>query len=189
MKKINKRKKAIIMLYTYIIMLLSPKTNNNKENNEIIFNTKYSIQDKLFATYNNNFVYIGTEHEINEILSADSNSIYIYDKRNNNNPDIAIYNSYKINNIEDIKIILEILLEYENKYPTNWYRTIKSMENEWLIHNICYKLNIEPNRTSEVDLDNNEEERYQHFIKILIEVLKEHSIEEDNNTNILTKKR
>lgn len=189
MKKINKRKKAIIMLYTYIIMVLSPKTNNNKEKNEINYNNKYSIQDNLFATYNNKFIYIGTEHNINKILSLDSNNIYIYDKRNSNNPDIAIYNSYKINNIEDIKIILEILLEYENKYPTNWHRTIKSMENEWLIHNICYKLNIEPNRTSEVDLDNNEEERYQHFIKILIEVLKEHSIEEDNNTNILTKKR
>ena len=63
------------------------------------------------------------------------------------------------------------------------------MKNEWLIHNICYKLNIEQNRTSEVDLDNNEEEKYQHFMKILIEVLREHSIEEDNNYKILTKRK
>ena len=41
------------------------------------------------------------------------------------------------------------------------------MKNEWFIHNLCYYLGLETHRTSEVDLDNNDEENYQDLLAII----------------------
>ena len=186
MKKVNIKKKAILLLYSYLLMLLTPKTNA-KPKEDITYNIEYNINNNnLFASYNNKEIYIGKKNIL--IPDEDDINIYIYDARNNQNPDMAIHNSYRITKIEDIDKILKIITEYEKMYPSNWNRTISSMKNEWIIHNICYYLNIEQDRTKEVDLDNMEEEKYRHFIKILIEILNNHSLEESNNKKLILKK-
>ena len=180
MEKIDRRKKAIILLYSYLIILLSPKTKAQikRKEYEISYNEEYNIDNNnLFASINDIKIYIcnGYSNNINP------NYIYICDMRDDNNPDIEIYNSYKITDLKEITKILEVLLEYEKKNPSNWNRTIKSMKNEWIIHNICYKYNIEQYRTKEVDLDNSEEEKYLYIIKSLIETIKLHMFNEINN--------
>lgn len=166
MKKNTKRKKAILLLYTYIILLLSPKIKENT--NKIVFNEEYNITNNLlFATYNGKSIYIGKKIYLNEIIDKNSHNIYIIDERSKENPSLGIYDSYKIRCIDDIKNILKIILTYEEMYPSKWNRTTESMLNEWIIHNICYTMNIEQYRTKKVDLDNYEEEKYSQITKIL----------------------
>ena len=163
----NKRKKAIILLYTYLILWFIPKKNKNN----ITYNDNYnSLYNQEFATYDDNLIYIIPITHANEIPNNNENNIYVIDYRNSNNPVIAINNSYQIISIKEIKAIIEVLQEYENKYPSNWDRTTKSMFNEWLIHNICYYLNIERNRTKEVDFDNDEEIIYSNYLNIFEEI-------------------
>ena len=55
-----------------------------------------------------------------------------------------------------------------------------------MIHNICYRLGIETNRTSKIDLDNNDEENYQNIIAILNTLINDDFYEKETDT--LTKK-
>ena len=63
------------------------------------------------------------------------------------------------------------------------------MENEWFIHNLCYYLNLETHRTSEVDLDNNAEENYKNLLAIIRTLLNDelYQKETDKLTKTLTK--
>ncbi|MDE5888487.1 MAG: hypothetical protein K2H20_00535, partial [Bacilli bacterium] len=72
-------------------------------------------------------------------------------------PDMCIYNSYKIKESSIIMEVLLILEEYEKENPSNWNRTLDSMYNEWIVHNICYGLNYRIRSTEHVDLDNEDE--------------------------------
>ena len=56
--------------------------------------------------------------------------------------------------------ILDILLNYEREYPTDWDRTKDAMLREWITHNVLYDFSFQTNRTKEVDLDNNDEKVY-----------------------------
>ena len=38
----------------------------------------------------------------------------------------------------DPDTILNLLLEYEKNDPSDWYRSFRSMKDEWLMHNFCY---------------------------------------------------
>ena len=188
MNKLDKRKKAFLLLATYLIILFTPKFK--KEQNKVAYNNNYQIaEDNKFATYNNYNIYICNDEYINKINDDNSNNIYIVDHRYEENPNIRIYNSYRIKCTKEILEILKILLEYENRYPTDWYRTIESMKNEWITHDICYSLGIEIVRTGEVDLDNNDEENYQNLEHIINTLLNDDYCkkEEANITRRLTK--
>ena len=96
-------------------MIFSPKIHAAAK---IKYNEEYNITvNTLFASYNNHDIYIGSERSI--LASKDSNphNIYIIDDRNNRNPDMAIYKSYGIKNVSDMLKIIQIIKEYENRYP------------------------------------------------------------------------
>jgi len=133
--------------------------------------------------------YISNDEHINKINNDNPNNIYITDNRCEENQNIRIYNSYKIKRTKEMLEILKILIEYENRYPTDWYRTIESMKNEWITHDICYILGIEIVRTGEVDFDNNDEENYKNFEHIINTLLNDDYCkkEKENITRKLTK--
>ena len=185
MYKLDRNKKAFLLLATYFIILFTPKFKRNQ--NSITYNDNYHItDDSEFATYEDYHIYIGSEEYISKISNDGINNIYIIDGRNDDNPNFEICNSFRISNAKQRQEILKILLEYESRYPTKWHRTIKSMGNEWMIHNICYRLGIETNRTSKIDLDNNDEENYQNIIAILNTLINDDFYEKETDT--LTKK-
>ena len=70
---------------------------------------------------------------------------------------MIVYNSYKIKSLDEIKELLKILKEYERQYPSKWKRSILSMEYEWIVHNLSYYLNIYPDSSKDVDLNNADE--------------------------------
>ena len=114
----------------------------------ISINNVYSYK---YYKYKNYDIYIS-----NKYINVDNKSILIIDDRMHN--DIQIINSYKINNKEAQEKIIDIILDYNKKYPYNgWIRSKKSMYCEWLIHNIYYTFNYKRNRTKSVDFEKNEE--------------------------------
>ena len=83
------------------------------------------------------------------------------DARNSDNPNIRIMDSYKINDKNLQKEILQLIIQYNEINPSSpaWERTLDSMVLEWDIHNKVYNWNISTNSTAHVDLDNNDEGR------------------------------
>ena len=153
----NRNKKAFILLSTYLVILFAPK--NNKPQYSINDNYEYHSK-KEFASYSNGKVYISNDSIIKRLYDYESNNIYIIDQRGISNPNMEICYSHNINTLKEKKEIISILLEYEKKYPSNWDRTYNSMLNEWIIHNICYKLGIKIDHSISVDLDNADENTY-----------------------------
>ena len=116
-----KNKNASLLLAAYIIFSIIPKTSKKEETN-IAFNEEYTIDNTIpYATYNDKDIYIIKDEQIESI---NDNNIYIFDKRNTDNPTMSIYNSYKIKNTKELEDIISILLNYEFEYPSNWDRTI-----------------------------------------------------------------
>ena len=169
MKKLDQKKKAILLLYSYIIILFTPKFKSNKQETKVTYNTTYQLEsDCLFATYNDKNLYIAKQECIDNLETDNPNNIYIIDNRESDNPNMTICNSHQIKNRNEQIEILKILLEYEKEYPSNWNRSIESMINEWIIHNICYNLDLETHRTEQVDLDNNDEKKYSFILNLTL---------------------
>lgn len=173
MKNLSKKKKAILLLYSYIILLFIPKIKDNKQASKIVYNNSYSLTDDCcFASYNDSNIYIINKEQFESASDINPNDIYILDERDGNNPNIKICDSYKIKSRKQIIEILNILLEFENRYPSNWDRTVYSMANEWLIHNVCYDIRIKTVRTGDVDLDNDDEEKYESALNSIINIIR-----------------
>ena len=169
MKKLTNKKKVILLLSSYFIILFTAKSKNNSD--ELVYNDDFNIYtNQLYGSYKDTHIFIGSKYFIENIKDTNDKNIYIIDDRYNFDPDMSICNSYKITNLKEIKQLLNMLLEYNNKYPSNWNRTYNSMKNEWLIHNICYYLNHEKERTAQVDFDNSDEELYLSFLNIINEI-------------------
>ena len=122
-------------------------------------------EDNNFYKYSKGRVYIGKQEYLDNLGEVDKNDILILDARDDEDPDIKIYNSSSILDINQIEEILEIITNYEEKNPSNWKRSINSMRNEWIYHNFLYIFNYERHRTNDVDLNNKDELTYK---KILI---------------------
>ena len=153
MKTKNKRK-IIILLSLYLVLLFSPK---NKEEKNIEFLTQGIYQT---TTYSKGKVYITTCDNIETLYNEESDDIYVLDQRTLNNPNMEILNSYRITSKSQIEELIKILLKYEELYPSSWNRSYYSLLNEWQIHNICYKYNYDEESTRHVDLDNKDEKKY-----------------------------
>lgn len=160
----NKNKKRLLILSSCLILLTTSKMSKDNYVNDYLLNEEYTIDSMLpFAMYNNSKVYIGNEEYIKEIRNDSTKDIYIIDKRSEKDSNISIVNSYEIRNPIEMEKIINILLEYERKYPSNWNRTKKSMLNEWIAHNICYDFDYRRGSTEQVDLNNQDEEKYKTF--------------------------
>ena len=123
------------------------------------YSVVHSINNGIFlATYRYGKVYI--VKNINIVKDVDENDIVIIDQRDGKDPNMKVISSHRIVDRDIRNDIIEIISEYEKLYPSKWNRTINSMRLEWFIHNIFYDLNLKRNHTDNVDLDNNDEEKY-----------------------------
>ena len=119
------------------------------------------INEEAFAKYSDGMIYIGDFEYIEDVKQfCNDEDILVLDRRYGYDPDMKIYDSYKIMDKSKQIEILEVICEYENMYPSSWNRTIDSMQREWDAHNILYYMNYKRYRTTDVDLDNEDEEVY-----------------------------
>ncbi len=149
-------KKAFLLLSSYLIILFSPK---NKIQKEISLNDNYTFHSSLpYGSFSNGDIYIIN----NKYFKPDDNdnNIYIFDSRYSIDPNVMIINSYKIKSKKEIEEILCLLDYFEKEYPSKWNRSFTSMKNEWIMHNICYELGYNTDSSISVDLNNEDEEKY-----------------------------
>lgn len=147
----DRKKKAATLLLIYSFILYK---FNSKKQVKIYYNEEFDgINNNHFASIDEkNILFVNDKDMI-----IDDDNIYVIDYRNVDDPNMTIWNSYKIISLKEMRSILEVLKEYENKYPSNWNRTINSMEYEWILHNVAYYLNIFTNNSKDVDLNNEDE--------------------------------
>lgn len=91
------------------------------------------------------------------VQSVGENDHIVFDFRYYTDPCMQVRNSSEIYDENVMESILDILLEHEEKDPTKWERSKKSMQNEWFIHNIAYEFDYMTERAMHVDLNNNDE--------------------------------
>ena len=120
--------------------------------------------DEAFARYSKGRIFIGSKEYLASLEDVNDTDILVEDLRDSENPDFKIHNSYLITDRNIRNEILVVLCEYEKCHPSNWDRTIESMRLEWLAHNLSYIFNYEQHRTTDVDLDNNDEEYYNNYV-------------------------
>jgi len=137
--------------------------------NEIELDYKLLDRSKAFASYSGGYVYIG-DRTIRPSIDLEEGDVFVIDSRYDDEPDMKICDSYLVRSKKQRREILEILCLYEECYPSQWNRTLESMELEWTIHNLSYDLNYERNSSTDVDLDNKDEDKYSN--KILQKLLK-----------------
>ena len=160
----NKKRKRILALAASLIFLghLSYGYKNT---------SRYEITDSAhslaFAKYSKGLVYIGSKTFLATIIPQ-KNDVLVLDSRDEKDPDMKIFSSYKIVDPMIKDEILKILLQYEKKYPSKWNRTIESMRLEWYIHNIMHFFNYEIDRTTDVDFNNDDENTYNIMKKLTI---------------------
>ena len=119
---------------------------------------------KPFATYRYGNIYI-VKNEKNVPSELDNPyDVYIIDQRKGDDPNIIIISSYEITDKDARNDILEVLLEYEKMYPSEWNRTIESLRIEWFVHNFLHFFNYKPDHTTDVDLNNGDEEKFSNKI-------------------------
>ena len=110
-------------------------------------------------------IYVGSKECLDKIEKAD-NKVLVLDARDEDNPDMKVYDSYKIGDDIIQGEILDKLLYHEEQYPSKWNRTKGSMLNEWYAHNLLYNMNLKRERTRDVDFDNKEESVYKEKIGV-----------------------
>lgn len=155
-KKTLRRKKILIFLLS--ALLISPKLVSCHE-----YKPDFSIvsEGDAYGKYRNGYVFIGNKAFLESIKDMVSeNDILVLDDRDSDDPDMMIYNSYRIQSAEEREDILRILTMYEEEYPSEWERSLESMKNEWAVHNLFYSLNMKTSHTTDVDLNNNDEELF-----------------------------
>lgn len=151
------KNKILALALMLTALSCSPDKVTKEENN-------YEFEKKSDYIYSKGNIYIGSEEYLNEINYAKKDDILVLDERNDEDPDIKIYDSHKI---QETKLMMEILKEikkYEENNPSKWNRSLESMRNEWMYHNLSYYLNYEVERTRDVDLNNADEQKYLRII-------------------------
>ena len=156
------------LLYTAsLLFLIQGGFETEMKSNYEIFE-----KDMFFDRYRYGKIYIGKYAFLKSCLDYyEEGDIFILDQRDRKgNPNMKIYASYLIDDKEVRSEILEVLCRYEDCYPSDWDRSIDSMKLEWFMHNLSYSLHHKRNRTTDVDLDNLDEAKYDN--KLLCKILK-----------------
>ncbi len=126
---------------------------------------------KPYATYSLGKVYIIKNEDLIDKITLSENDVIIIDQREDDNPNMRIMASCNITNKDARNEIIEIIQEYNRKYPSNWNRTNESLRLEWFVHNFLYDFDYKLDHTTDVDLDNKDEDYFNkpffnHLIKI-----------------------
>ena len=165
----NNRK--ILTVYLSMMLILLSLLNNRGEN---VNSEEYNVEQESYEIdylYKESNVYIcGSLRDGIELGNVCKDSdIIVVDQSDYKDPNMKILSSYKVKDTEDMKHILGIIKRYCDSKETSWDRSIESMQNEWIIHNICSSLLIRNDRTDDVDLNNSDEIIYKS--KILTKIL------------------
>ena len=163
----NKLKKALVGLGIFIVLASYYNVDHN-------YNRTYEIIEdddcKAYAMYCDGYIYIG-DRDFLESIDCSSGDILVEDKRYfKKDPDMVVYKSCNITDKDIRNDVIEVLQIYENDHPSDWDRTTKSMRLEWYMHNLSYDFQFRKDRTEDVDLDNDDEEKYDN--KVLSKILK-----------------
>lgn len=151
-------KKSIYRTLISFLAFITIFSNCNKVGDKRII--KYYNEKYLYASCDDKNIYIVKDIAAIQYIDASDNNVIIIDGRNNENPDMQVIDSNKIESKDEMEGILEILLHYEEEYPSKWNRSNNSMKSEWRIHNTISNLDLLHNHTDSVDLDNEDEELY-----------------------------
>ena len=138
---------------------------------EHVYVPQYEIMDESsqeFACYSQGRIFIGNRRFLTSIKDIQKGDILVLDQRHSDDPNMKIISSYEINDKDIRNEILEVLCRYEEKYPSEWDRTIESMRLEWLMHNLSYDFCNQQGRTKDVDLNNQDEDYYRNDLLNLI---------------------
>ena len=161
----QKIKKKILYIGAFLFLLYNHVDK--------VYYPKYEIlqNNLVFARYSGGKIYIGKYSYLKECYTYyEEGDIFILDSRYSiNNPSMKTFSSYEIHDKDIRNEILDVLCRYEECFPSNWDRSIESMRLEWFMHNVSYLFHNRRDRTTDVDLDNNDEEKNddQFFMKIL----------------------
>ena len=167
--QINNRKKLIVYFSMMLILLSLLHSKRKKVNIEDYYDEQESYG--VCYLYKDDNVYICSsliDGMMLRNMCAESD-IIVVDQSDYMDPNMKILSSYRVTNTEDMKQILETIKKYCDSKDTNWDRSIESMQNEWVIHNICSSLLIRNDRADDVDLNNGDEIVYKS--KILSKIL------------------
>ena len=158
MEKANRKIKYLLLVGASILCVSTTKEPYK-------YHPNYEILDnyKAYAKYSNGYVYIGDEEYLKGIKFKPGDVLVLDEREEKKN--IKIINSYLITDKETQNDILNIILAYENEYPSSWERSIETMREEWKVHNVLYGLNIRKSSTTDVDFENNEEKVYKLLAK------------------------
>ena len=161
MKKRSIVKNLVIFssLVTLLLLVNSSSLKKKKANSFKI--------EKGRIEYSDGVIYIGDQEYLDTIKDLDPYDVLVLDQRQNKDPNLKIYDSYKIRNPEIREEIVDGLLLYEEEFDTNWERSKVSATREWTVHNYCYDNGYEIERTKDVDLNNGDEITYRIRKKLL----------------------
>ena len=163
-KDLNRRKKFLLIYLA--VSLLAIQSYDAKET----YSYEILDEEEAYASYSKGLIYIGDKEYLDSLENINEYDILVEDNRDSKtNPDMIIHSSYKIYSHKLRTEILNVLCEYEKQNPSEWNRSLSSMELEWFAHNMCYIFDFKRDHTTDVDLDNNDEKKYDN--KVLNKIL------------------
>ena len=158
MKKTNRKNVLIYLMALLVSISLLKNKNNKKEIVDLTDDKSYSV----CGNYSRGKVYMCDSMHDAECASlvCDEADVIVVDQTEYKDPNMKIVSSYKITDKDEMIEILNIIKEYCQNKESNWNRSITSMQNEWLVHNICSNMHIKRSSTDDVDLNNSDENLY-----------------------------
>lgn len=157
---LNRNKKNVLIYLMALLVSLSLFHNKGKKKD--IDNFFCDKSYTIYGSYKRGNVYICKSiSDIDKVYEVcNENDVLVVDESENKDPNMKIVSSYKITDKDDMVEILNVIKDYCKDKNSNWDRSIYSMENEWIVHNICSNLAIKRDRTDDVDLNNSDEKLY-----------------------------
>ena len=158
MEKKNKKNVLIYLMALLVSLSLYHNKNKKREKENLTSDNTYSV----YGNYNKGKVYIcDSMNDAKKVYElCDKNDVVVVDQTEFEDPNMKIVSSYKITDKEDMIQILNIIKDYCKNKGSNWNRSINSMQNEWVVHNICSNMFIKRSSTNDVDLNNGDENLY-----------------------------
>ena len=106
-------------------------------------------------------IYIGDQDYLDSLENIGYNDVLVLDLRDDeNDPDVKVYNSYRIKDSISMKKVIDTIMQYEIEHPSGWERTFDSMMYEWAVHNFAYDFHYDRTRSKDVDFNNKDEMKY-----------------------------
>lgn len=165
----NSRKKIFAYLSAMLILLSLLHSKRRKVDIEDCYED-VSYDGCYLYEEDNVYICSSVTEGLKLSQSCQESDIVVVDQSDHRDPNMKILSSCKVKDTEHMRQILEIIKKYCDSKETNWDRSIESMQNEWVIHNICSSLLIRNDRTDDVDLNNGDEIIYKS--KILSKILR-----------------